>query len=225
MNYMIVSAMENVKKSVYYNYFNIFYTFTLDAKGEDDNTLTIEGIRKDNYALWKSHITSTVVADLSSSELQNQTLYIDHTPADKFNIFSDFINGSLKDQYQIIFPTDCDDHKVIIIELLIVPPYGKKTTIKISLSPEIISKFEKIEKTMHFAKEDFSKKILEMDAELSQQKKINGKLSEIIEDLANKINKYNEVIECLRINFIKLNIQQQDDKKLFEEYKLCNKLT
>jgi len=186
-------------KSFTYTHCDLTYTFTLEHNKSDtihDNNnislcdtdkLIIDVVRNEDYATWQTKITIEL-PDPENINKSINSMYINYPPHIKYQIILDYTLHNLDDMYHVIFPTTCDEHSSIVIEIVVTPKYGDKTSSIITINPVQMPVTDKIKKSLVNYKEYTNNKINSLNErinaleqrEITNENTINDLISRLI---------------------------------------------
>jgi len=128
--------------------------------GLDSYYLSIDVVRKEDYAVWETIIRSDPNAN--KHDTLSGSFYVNYPPHTKYCIINDFVLEQLDNMHSIVFPTESDEYKPLIIQIIVTPKYGDKTVTLIEINPKPLSFEEKIRKNLDNHKECMSNKNQEL---------------------------------------------------------------
>lgn len=145
--------MQEIAKLEYDNR-GLFYTFVLSCGG-DKEELTINVVRRERYALWKTTIVSEGFGPVGETDV----VQVKYSPSVKFRIIVDHISNQLDDVHRVIFPDTVDANQAIRIGIEVSCKYGSRTFIMIQIHPVFVTEIEKCTNDLIFQKESMGKEI------------------------------------------------------------------
>uniref|UniRef100_A0A6C0CBN1 Uncharacterized protein n=1 Tax=viral metagenome TaxID=1070528 RepID=A0A6C0CBN1_9ZZZZ len=127
----------------------------------DVQYLSISVVRKEDYAVWETIITSEQSANSKNDSLTS-SFYVNYPPLTKYRIINDFVLNQLDNMHTIVFPSKSDEYKPLTIQIIVTPKYGDKATTNIEINPKPLSFEEKTRKNLDNHKECMSVKNKEL---------------------------------------------------------------
>jgi hypothetical protein len=147
-------------QSFTYTHDELTYTFKM-VTHVDTQYLSIDVVRKEDYAVWETIITADQHSNPKNDSLTG-SFYVNYPPLTKYRIINDYVSNQLDTMHNIVFPTESDEHKPLTIQIIVTPKYGDKTITPIEINPKPLSFEEKTRKNLDNHKECMSVKNKEL---------------------------------------------------------------